>query len=95
MEVRFLNVAKDVLRSATVGEGWLTSGKTYHVASIEARRDGAVEYRLVSDDGVTPGLFRAEYFEIVSNDLPVNWSISFDADGNLDIAPESWLVTGF
>jgi hypothetical protein len=89
-----------VLGTPEERSGWLTVGRDYTVlelAVIPGRSEGMpiVEFRIESDGGGTPALFRGEQFGVVDGRLPSNWRALISADGRLDIGPEAWHRQGF
>jgi hypothetical protein len=74
---------------------WLTLGREYVVLSVLADTKGDVMYRLISDDQLTPALFDAAQFEVVSSTLATSWCIRVPAEGGLELAPAAWLTPGF
>ncbi|MBE0367050.1 hypothetical protein PAUR_a0347 [Pseudoalteromonas aurantia 208] len=40
-------------------------------------------------------MYKADQFEMISNVLPLNWVVSYDADSYFELAPKSWITPGF
>ena len=88
------------LRDSDTGESidrnsWLTTGKTYMVLSVFIGDLSEIEYRLLSDDGCTPAMFKAKQFRVVDNALPSNWVCQHTVGSYFELAPKSWAVNGF
>jgi len=74
---------------------WLTVGKVYQVLSVFIVDGGSIEYRLMADDGETPGMYKADQFKVVSDVLPPNWVINHEPDSFFEFAPKAWTKPGF
>jgi hypothetical protein len=71
--------------------GFLTIGNHYNVLEICFYEE--IMYRLLSDHGGsygTPGLARAQDFQIVSNRAPFNWGMCNVCDDVFKIVPKKW-----
>lgn len=95
MKVRCLRTIRPTTGEATQSHYWLTIGQTYVVLSIETLPTGKIEYRLMANDGLTPGLFDASQFVVVDDRLPVTWVVEVGQDGALTQAPRAWIRPGF
>ncbi|MCV2884707.1 hypothetical protein OE749_08360 [Aestuariibacter sp. AA17] len=74
---------------------WLTVGKLYPVLSLIISESGNVEYRLLSDDGATPAIFDASFFEIESESIPHNWVVSYFPGVYFELTPKGWVTPSF
>jgi hypothetical protein len=80
------------------GSGFLTVGAEYVVLSVQASPRQGVHFRIVDDDGSSPGLYEAEKFDLVSDSVPSNWRIAVGVGGSaaaFELAPEAWLEPRF
>jgi hypothetical protein len=78
--------------------GFQTIGNDYVVLAIKASNERGVRFLLLADDPPEPGWFAASDYDLVSDEVPPNWSIRVGGAGRADIVtigPASWLEPGF
>lgn len=95
MKVECLALIDAQTGEAVEKNSWLTVGKVYRVLSVFMASEGVIEYRLIADDGRTPGMYRASQFKVVSDKLPSNWAAYYEAGSYFELAPKSWIEPGF
>lgn len=95
MRVRCIRLINSVTGQPETSSTWLTLDREYVILSVLADGTGQVLYRLLSDDGRTPGLFASTQFEVVAASLPSIWCIRVTATGGVELAPPAWLTPGF
>lgn len=95
MKVKCIAIFDSYSGSALEKSPWLTVGTVYSVLSVFVAEEKPAEYRLLADDGFTPGMYRADQFELVSNVIPANWVVNFEAGLYFELAPRAWLKDGF
>lgn len=95
MKIQCEKIINDETSGARDKDSWLTVGKVYDVLAMAMSENGVIEYRLIADDDYTPALFKANQFKIVCPVLPSNWIASRESKSYFELAPESWLRTGF
>lgn len=76
-------------------DSWLTVGKFYHVLSVSMNEGGETEFRIIADDEITPVLFKANQFKLVTADLPESWVANCEPGSYFELAPEAWIKLGF
>ncbi len=74
---------------------WLTLGKEYVVISINVPPGGRQPMLQILADDRAPSWWPAADFLTVSTVIPSNWVAKIGEDGEVDLAPESWLKPGF
>lgn len=74
---------------------WISVGREYYVTSVLARPDGEVRIQAILDDRRSLGWFDSMYFMTVDGNVPDEWSAQIREGGVLELAPRSWLATGF
>lgn len=95
MIVKCIKRTSSVTKQETQKSNGLTVGKEYTVLAIGISSKNGISFRLVHDDGQTPALFDIQQFQIVSPQIPRNWTIHLDRYGGLDICPTTWARLGF
>jgi len=95
MKVECVSITDAKSGEAIEKNSWLTVGKTYQVLSVFMSDNDPVEYRLISDDGRTPGMYKAIQFKVVSGVLPSNWIANYEAEAYFELAPKTWAEPGF
>lgn len=73
---------------------WLTVGRIYTVLAIGVD-DSGVKFRIIGDDGQTPGLHKAIQFDLVSGDIPASWVVSYVPEKLMELGPAAWAKAGF
>ena len=95
MKVECIKIPDPDTGESLDNNSWLTVGKVYQVLSVFIADNSSPEYRLISDDGRAPGMYKADQFKLVSEVLPSNWTAHRDAGEYFELAPKSWLKAGF
>jgi hypothetical protein len=73
----------------------MTIGRTYVVLGVEADVARKPLFRIVGDDGHTPGLYEVDLFTVVSPQLAKTWVCAVTDDGGLQFGPAPWLRNRF
>ena|SRR4249919_975403 len=85
-----------IVRS-TVTDGWLTSGRAYHVLSIERGPEGTkfrIQTNERSDGTETVTLHSAKYFDVITHYRPSSWREWVIRD-LVVTSPAAWQMLGF
>lgn len=86
---------RDANRQPVESSPWLTIGRTYTVLGVEAHSGRKPLFRIVGDDGRTPGVYEADMFEVASAELGETWICAITQDGGVQIGPAPWLRERF
>jgi hypothetical protein len=73
---------------------WISVSKQYTVLEIVSSGRGPAQFRIVCDDGRTPGLQDCRQFDTVSADIPPEWIAETNERG-LTVGPKEFLRGGF
>lgn len=98
MKVRFIGSAGRTGDGERKAHGFLTPGKDYVVLSIIVESAQGVQFLILDDSLHQPGWHSAEAFDLVSDEVPSNWSIKVGEGGStsyVEIAPSAWLEPNF
>jgi hypothetical protein len=76
-------------------QGWLQYGKTYIVLSVEQYNSSEIGFRVASEDGGQPVLFRAALFDLIDGSLPACWKVLAVRQNTVDLGPEVFGQAGF
>ncbi len=95
MKVRCIRLFNPNTEKEETQSSWLSIGNVYNVLSVYMDDRRILLLRLIGDDCITPALHDIRNFEIVSPVLPSNWILRYAANGTFELAPESWMRTGF
>ena len=95
MKVRCVQVPSPTESLVLDSSPWITVEREYAVLGILAVFGRPVELRLLTDDGWSLGLFRADCFLTVDSAIPPNWDALVREGGILELAPRAWLANGF
>ncbi|GAB2191562.1 hypothetical protein MAH1_31750 [Sessilibacter sp. MAH1] len=95
MKVKCIKLIDAQTGESLKNSSWLTVGKEYHVLSVFIADSQPAEYRLLSDDGRTPGMYKADQFELVNKKLPSSWVANYEAESYFELAPKLWVEPGF
>lgn len=96
MKVKYNGIFDDNKESRQISSERLTIDKEYVVIELLSSVKKGVSYRLVGDnqDG-SPAVFWATEFEIVSDRVPTNWTLTIKKNGLIVNGPASWRKSGF
>ena len=72
----------------------MTVGEVYHVLEIGIEA-GRTVFRILGDERMTPALYDAELFELVSHVVPPTWKIVSNRPGRYWLRPEPWTPKEF
>ncbi len=95
MKVECIKITDPETGSFIEKNSWLTVGNVYQVLSVLIADSSSVEYRLLSDDGYTPGIYEASQFKILSNKLALSWVCNYEDGVYFELAPKPWIRSGF
>lgn len=73
---------------------WLTIGAIYNVLELFQSQNTWL-LRLVGDGPNGLAIFRLDQFEIVTQNIPNSWIVTWDKDGSLHLRPGRWSQPGF
>jgi hypothetical protein len=95
MKVRCIQLLDEDSGEAIESSSWLSVGRVYHVLSIHMQAGYQLKFQLIGNDGITPAFHSAEQFEVTSDHIPSNWSVSSVAGSHFELAPRAWSSPGF
>lgn len=73
----------------------LTIGRIYHVLEVFCDEQHPLTFRFLGDDKMSPALFDANQFELVSNKIPEEWCVKFVPGSYFKLTPKAWANDGF
>jgi hypothetical protein len=96
MKVRHIGIYDNVKGTWHSSRERLTIGKAYMVIELLSSIKNGISYRLIGDneDG-SPAVFPASEFEIISNYVPTNWTLTIKQNGLIVNGPKAWREPGF
>jgi hypothetical protein len=96
MKVKYVGVNDSIIGYQQASSERLTIGKEYVVIELLSSVKKGISYRLVGDnqDG-SPAVFPATNFEIISDHVPTNWTLTIKKNGLIVNSPSSWRKLGF
>ena len=76
---------------------WLKVNKKYVVLAIRSRVHyiKRLEALIESENHGDPQFFDLSHFTIVTNHIPLNWTVNYDEGGCITFMPQSWFYDGF
>lgn len=74
---------------------WLQPGKHYVVLAVEPLTSDSIGFRIVSEDGNQPVVFKASLFEVVDRKLPESWVVLDVRENMIALGPEAFGHAGF
>lgn len=76
-------------------QGWLLIHKTYVVLAVEQYSSDEVGFRVATEDGGQPVLFRAALFDVIDGSLPKCWRVLAVRPSVLELGPAEFGQAGF
>jgi len=76
-------------------QGWLRAEKAYVVLTVEQHSADSLGFRIESEDGGQPVVFKASLFEVLDGSLPKSWRVLSVRENVLELGPEPFGQEGF
>jgi hypothetical protein len=95
MKVKCISIFNEHTMKYQSESEWLTVNKEYIVLSIDVYADKV--FYLIVDDSTNniPGLHNAAQFQITSNKMPKNWTLTPGEIELFTLGPKAWQLPGF
>jgi hypothetical protein len=94
MKVRYVRPVNSAAGHSQNDNSWLTIGSVYIVLAVFFDDQSGLQFRLIGDDHMTPALHEASQFDLVTDVIPTNWSVTLDR-GVFELGPKKWNAKGF
>jgi hypothetical protein len=96
VKIKCIKIYNEITKECQKVSPWLTVGNEYVVLEVEVCSGKDVLYRLVGDnEDKSPALYDASQFEITSELVSSNWSISIVDNSLIILGPKVWRENGF
>jgi hypothetical protein len=90
MRVKYIGI-NDPLKGSQTSSERLTINNEYIVIELLSSVKKGVLYRLVGENlDSSPAVFSATEFEIISNSVPANWTLTIKNNGLMVNGPAAW-----
>ena len=95
MKVECIQAFNETTGERATPNDWVTVGRTYTVPALRADPARGITMRIIADDGRTPAIFPADFFESIDGSIPTEWVAQLDDTGVLQLSPRTRLRAGF